>query len=259
MGNVIEQFHAERLDQRYGVLTTPDGKKRAMKPEDCRPRYYERTYREGDPEMPEDPEFPAKLLKAAQDHEWKIENGADGLSIMYPGKRQAKLWVGHVRVVNPEDRICPENGNANMSLDDLIHQGLLTPFYKTPSGAAVPERQEGNDKVPQSAAPSASRQQSEENKRLAEQHLRMSVNERMKFTNVQAQQQAMRTDIPQMAGSPRMPAPQPFPSMFSGAPSPYPMYPTAFPQPQMCAMPPSVNQPPPAVATGVYPPLLPIY
>lgn len=266
----MDHFNAERFDPRYGVITTPDGKKRAMKPEDCQPRYYERTYREGDPELPEDPEFPARLLKAAQDHDWQIENGADGVSIMYPGKRQPKLWVGHVRVVNPEDRICPENGNANMSLDDLIHHGLITPVYKTTGAAAVPaEGKHGNSGEGMNQAQqmplSSSRQQSAENKRLAEQHLRMSVNERMKLYSGTAQPQPDRNETAASAHFPRanpfMPSgvTQPFPSMFGAPATPFPMNPTAFPQPQTCGVPPSVNQPPSAVATGVYPPLLPIY
>ncbi|PFH36637.1 hypothetical protein BESB_048290 [Besnoitia besnoiti] len=300
MGNVVDT--ADRLDPRFGVLTTPDGKKRSMRPEDCRPRYYERTYREtrilgtqaalqpyslnsspgltlsralnawlqGDPELPEDPEFPAKLLQAAQDHDWKIENGADGVSIMYPGKRQPKLWVGPVRVVNPEDKLCPENGNANLSLDALIQQGLITPVYKPmPTAQPAPGAPSPHVNGPQASQPTTatnSRQQSEEEAQMAGEEFKTSVTDAVNLTaGTQYAPKGPEAPIhPAQAIYNNIPYPLPgsyCPPMtlaYPAAPAyPYPAMPTP-PCPQY-AVPSPLNRPPPVVAQGPCAPLLPIF
>ncbi|KAL8453231.1 hypothetical protein Emag_001963 [Eimeria magna] len=61
----------------------------------------------GDAELPEDPDFPKRLLEQTRafDFSNQVGNGT-GTYIFYPNKDKPKMWVGQYKCLNPGDLLC---------------------------------------------------------------------------------------------------------------------------------------------------------
>ncbi|KAL8451838.1 hypothetical protein Emed_001718 [Eimeria media] len=62
---------------------------------------------QGDAELPEDPDFPKRLLEQTRafDFSNQVGNGT-GTYIFYPNKDKPKMWVGQYKCLNPGDLLC---------------------------------------------------------------------------------------------------------------------------------------------------------
>ncbi|PHJ16817.1 hypothetical protein CSUI_009364 [Cystoisospora suis] len=114
-----------------GVGKDGPGEPRKLTADDMQWRYYVKTYKEGDPELPEDPDFPRRLMEKAQDVDWAHRSQAEGTYVYYPDRSRPKMWVGQYRCLNPGDILCSPDGCP------LADFAGCTPPTEAPHGEAV--------------------------------------------------------------------------------------------------------------------------
>ncbi|KAL8426544.1 hypothetical protein Efla_006609 [Eimeria flavescens] len=74
---------------------------------DLRCHTYIHTYKEGDAELPEDPDFPKRLIEQTRSFDFSSQAGSGhGTYIFYPNKDKPKMWVGQYKCLNPGDLLC---------------------------------------------------------------------------------------------------------------------------------------------------------
>lgn len=90
-----------------GNSASADDKPKRVATKDLRCHTYVHTYREGDAELPEDPDFPKRLLDQTRTFDFtnQVGNGS-GTYIFYPNKDKPKMWVGQYKCLNPGDLLC---------------------------------------------------------------------------------------------------------------------------------------------------------
>ncbi|CDJ54260.1 hypothetical protein, conserved [Eimeria brunetti] len=90
-----------------GNTASADDKPKRVAPKDLQCHTYIKTYREGDAELPEDPDFPKRLLDQTRSFDFSNQAGnGHGTYIFYPNKDKPKMWVGQYKCLNPDDLLC---------------------------------------------------------------------------------------------------------------------------------------------------------
>ncbi|CDJ27071.1 uncharacterized protein EMH_0080130 [Eimeria mitis] len=134
-----------------GNTASADDKPKRVTSKDLQCHTYVKTYREGDAELPEDPDFPKRLLEQTRSYDFSNQVGnGHGTYIFYPNKDKPKMWVGQYRCLNPDDLLCNQGcppdastaaaqcGEAAAECIDPVGCGLMQ--YCMPSYQEKPSR-----------------------------------------------------------------------------------------------------------------------
>ncbi|OEH73895.1 hypothetical protein cyc_06657 [Cyclospora cayetanensis] len=120
-----------------GNSASADDKPKRIATKDLCCHTYVHTYKEGDAELPEDPDFPKRLLDQTRSFDFSNQvKGGNGTYIFYPNKDKPKMWVGQYKCLNPGDLLCnqgcpldpveaAECGNATAECVDPSGLGLM--------------------------------------------------------------------------------------------------------------------------------------
>ncbi|CDJ43215.1 hypothetical protein, conserved [Eimeria tenella] len=119
-----------------GNSASADDKPKRVATKDLRCHTYVRTYREGDAELPEDPDFPKRLLDQTRSFDFSKQVGnGNGTYIFYPNKDKPKMWVGQYKCLNPGDLLC--NQACPLDASTATHCNAATADCIDPAGCGL--------------------------------------------------------------------------------------------------------------------------